>query len=74
MIPWCWKQSTQRIIYFLVQVVPSYIHLISAHEKNILITGVIRHGKRHFLHHVNLLMVVKFLGDALTVIRNYWIT
>lgn len=74
MMPWCCKQHTQRIIYFLVQVVPSYIHLISAHQKNLLITGVIRHEKRPLRYHVSPLMVLKFLGDALTVIRNYQIT
>jgi len=53
---------------------PSYIHLISAHQKNLLITGVIRYEERSLLHHVSLLMVLKFLGDALTVIRSYQIT
>ena len=47
LMPRCCKQCTQRITYFLVQVVPSYIHLISAHQKN-LITGVTRHEKKAF--------------------------
>lgn len=49
MMPRFCKQRTQRIIYFLVQVVPSYIHLISARQKN-LITGDIRHEKRSLLY------------------------
>ena len=64
----------KKIIYFVVQVVPSYLHLISAHQKKLLITVVIRHGSIHLRHHVSQLTILKFLGDALKVTRNYQIT
>lgn len=45
------NNTQHRVIYFLVQVVPHCIHLISAHQKNFLITGVIRHEKKAFTAH-----------------------
>lgn len=64
------KKAREKLFTFCFR----YIHLIPAHQKNLLITGLSRHGKRHLRYHVSQLMVLKFLGDALTVIRNYQIT
>lgn len=77
MTPQCYPQSTRRIIYFLVQVVPICIRLISACQKNLLINCVIRQKKKKkkaFSAHGEAANGPEISGDALTVIENYPIT